>query len=199
TFSNSREMVYDPINAADQLAYRGIDPTAQKYKYGVTGPDARTNPKALPKRLMEDEEKGTVFKLSSREFQEGFDRSGARWLSPDCHRSQYGYPFRASIGLALENRHRAVTFVSLACSGADIVEGLFAEHDAREQLSGSNAQKKVTPQLDQLSDLICKTGAAGRTRTVSYRLPVYTFGSTNIGEQVFTKQWCPPESRKPPI
>src|SRR5262249_50023914 len=134
TFSSSREMVYDPINAADQLAYRGIDPTAQKYKYGVTGADARTNPKALPKRLMEDEEKGTVFKLSSREFQEGFDRSGARWLSPDCHRSQYGYPFRASIGLALENRHRAVTFVSLACSGADIVEGLFAEHDAREQL-----------------------------------------------------------------
>src|SRR5215469_7120709 len=51
TFSSSREMVYDPINAADQLAYRGIDPTPQKYKYGVAGADAHTNPKALPKRL----------------------------------------------------------------------------------------------------------------------------------------------------
>ncbi len=198
TFSNSREMVYDPINAADQLAYRSFDPRPQQ-KYGVTSPDAGINPKSLPKRVMEDEQKGTVYKLSSREFQQAFDRSGAQWLSPDCHRSQYGYPFRVSIGLALENRHRAVTFVSLACSGADIVEGLFAERDAREQFTGLNAQKKVVPQLDQLSDLICKTGAAGRTRTVSYRLPVYTWGSTGIGDQVFTKKWCPPQGRKRPI
>lgn len=194
TFSNSREMVYDPINASDQLAYRGLD--LKNPKYGVASADSGVNPKSLPKRLMDDEEKGTVFKLSSREFQDSFDRHGAQWLSPDCHRSQYGYPFRVSIGLALENRHRAVTFVSLACSGADIVEGLFAERDAREQITGSNAQKKVVPQFDQLSDLICRNGAAGRTRTVSYRLPVYTSGSTSIGEQVFTKQWCPPESRK---
>jgi hypothetical protein len=198
TFSKSREMVYDPINADDrQLSYRGLD--FKSPKYGVAGGDVGTNPKSLPKRLMEDEEKGTVFKLSSREFQQAFDRGGAQWLSPDCHRSQYGYPFRVSIGLALENRHRAVTFVSVACSGADIVEGLFAERDAREQISGANAQKKVVPQLDQLSDLICKTGAAGRTRPVSYRLPAYRLGSTAIGEQVFTKQWCPPENRKRPI
>ncbi|HMA71434.1 MAG TPA: hypothetical protein VKP67_08100, partial [Xanthobacteraceae bacterium] len=197
TFSTSREMVYDPINANDQLAYRGID--ARTRQFGVAAADRSTNPKSLPKRLMEDEEKGTVFGLSSREFQQAFDRSGAQWLSPDCHRSQYGYPFRVSIGLALENRHRAVTFVSLACSGADIVEGLFAERDAREQISGPSAQKKVAPQLDQLSDLICKTGAAGRTRTVSYRLPVYSLGSTGIGEQTFTKRWCPPESRKRPV
>jgi len=196
TFSKSREMVYDPINATDQLAYRGIDARSRQY---VAAPDSSTNPKSLPKRLMEDEEKGTVFALSSREFQQAFDRSGAQWLSPDCHRSQYGYPFRVSIGLALENRHRAVTFVSLACSGADIVEGLFAERDAREQISGPSAQKKVAPQLDQLSDLICKTGAAGRARTVSYRLPVYSLGSTGIGEQTFTKRWCPPESRKRPV
>jgi hypothetical protein len=197
TFSGSREMVYDPVNSADQLAYRSLD--FKRPKYGVAGAEGGTSPKALPKRLMGDEEKGTVYKLSSREFQEEFDRRGAQWLSADCHRSQYGYPFRVSIGIALENRHRAVTFVSLACSGADIVEGLFAERDAREQISGSNAQKKVVPQLDQLSDLICKTGAAGHTRTVSYRLPVYTTGSAAIGEQVFTKQWCPPESRKRPI
>ena len=28
---------------------------------------------------------------------------GAQRLSADCHRSQYGYPFRVSLGLALEN------------------------------------------------------------------------------------------------
>src|SRR5258708_5748163 len=167
TFSSSREMVYDPINAVDHQAqnYRAISP-----KYGVAA-ESGTNPKSLPKRLMEDEQKGTVFALSSREFQQAFERSGAQWLSPDCHRSQYGYPFRVSIGLALENRHRAVTFVSLACSGADIVEGLFAERDAREQISGSNAQRKVEPQLDQLSDLISKTLAPPRPRTPPHPLP----------------------------
>jgi lysophospholipase L1-like esterase len=101
--------------------------------------------------------------------------------------------------MALENRHRAVTFVSLACSGADIVEGLFSERDAREQITGTNAQKKVVPQLDQLSDLICRNGAAGRTRSVTYRLPVYSTGSTSVSEQTITKQWCPVEARKRPI
>jgi hypothetical protein len=197
TFSAGREMVYDPINAQDNLAFRGID--NKKLNYGVASAPEGTNPKALPKRLMEDEEKGLIFKLNSREFQDAFDRRSAQWLSADCHRSQYGYPFRVSMGLALENRHRAVTFVSLACSGSDIVEGMFAERDAHEQISGPNAQKRVVAQLDQLSDLICRNGAAGRTRAVSYRLPVYASGSTSIGEQVFAKQWCPPENRKRPI
>jgi lysophospholipase L1-like esterase len=197
TFSNVREMVYDPINAHDQMAAR--KPAKANLNYGVAAADSGINPKSLPKRLMEDEEKELIFKPTSREFQEAFDRRNAQWLSADCHRSQYGYPFRVSIGMALENRHRAVTFVSLACSGADIVEGLFAERDARELISGSNAQKKVVPQLDQLSDLICRNGNAGRTRTASYRLPVYSSGSTSISEETFTKRWCPPEARKRPI
>ena len=88
--------------------------------------------------------------------------------------------------------------MSLACSGADIVDGLFAESDARDELTGPNAQKRVPAQFDQLSDLICRN-AAERTRAVAYRLPVYKSGSTSIGEQVFTKRWCPPQSRKRPI
>jgi hypothetical protein len=184
-FSPAREMVYDPVNVQrDNVATRSIK---QHPTYGIAASSDFVNPKSLPKRLMEDEEKGLIFKLNSREFQEAFDRRAAQWLSADCHRSQYGYPFRVSIGLALENRHRAVTFVSLACSGADIVEGLFSERDAREQFSGPNAQKKVVAQLDQLSDLICRNGPAGRARAASYRLPVYLSGSTGISEQVITK------------
>lgn len=195
TFSASREMVYDPVNTRDDVAFRSID----THKYGIASANDGINPKSLPKRLLDDEVKGLIYKPTSTEFLDAFDRRRAQWLSADCHRSQYGYPFRVSIGMALENRHRAVTFVSLACSGADIVEGLFAERDAREQITGPNAQKKVVAQLDQLSDLICRNGAAGRTRSVSYRLPVYSSGSTSIGEQTFTKQWCPPENRKRPI
>ena len=47
-----------------------------------------------------------------------------------------------------------------------------------------------------LSDLICRNGAAGRTRAAAYTLPVYTHGSANIGSQTITKRWCLPELRK---
>ena len=142
TFSASREMVYDPVNLLqrDRMATRSIKPAAD---YGVASSSDFVNPKSLPKRLLEDEEKGLILKPNSREFQEAFDRRSAQWLSADCHRSQYGYPFRVSIGMALENRHRAVTFVSLACSGADIVEGLFSERDRARAVSAARTARSA--------------------------------------------------------
>ena len=99
--------------------------------------------------------------------------------------------------MALENRHRAVTLVSVACSGADAT-GLFMDHDARERASEKGGAK-VPPQLDQLADLICRGGTKGRTQAASYTLPTYKYGSTGISAQTVTKQWCPPANRKRPI
>ena len=84
---------------------------------------------------MEDELAERFNKLSSPAFQAAFDKAGAQWLSRDCHRSQYGYPFRVGIELALENRHRSITFASFTCSGAEVAAGLFLEMDAREGFS----------------------------------------------------------------
>ena len=198
TFSATREMLYEPVNVESEhknMASR--EPTKKRSNYEVASAENETNPKALPKRLMEDEEKGLLYNPSSREFAEAFNRRRAQWLSADCHRSQYGYPFRVSMGLALENRHRAVTFVSLACSGADIVEGMFADRAARDEVMGPNAQTRVAAQFDQLTDLICR--GAERAAPVAYRLPVYTAGNTSIGEQIFNKRWCPAQNRKRPI
>ncbi|MGB6538268.1 MAG: hypothetical protein WBF58_20155 [Xanthobacteraceae bacterium] len=198
TFSGSREMLYDPVNLVakqDSLATR--DKTKAESSFGLASAD-NFNPKALPKRLMADEEKDLIYAPGSREFLEAFERARARWLSADCHRSQYGYPFRVSMGLALEDRHRAVTFVSLACSGADIAEGLFGPGDAREELSGPSGEQHVAAQFDALSVLICRS-QRDRTRIMAYRLPVYAPGSTSIGEKVFTMRWCAPQSRKRPI
>ncbi len=196
TFSAARQMLYDPVNVVssnrDNLATRSLD--KKESSYGLASADD-FNPKALPKRLMEDEEKGFLYGPTTREFLDAFNKARAQWLSADCHRSQYGYPFRVSMGLALEDRHRAVTFVSLACSGADIVEGLFGPADARDELTGPRAQTKVPAQFDALSDLICRSSSL-RTHTVAYRLPVYTPGSTAIGEQTFTMRWCAPGGRK---
>ncbi len=104
---------------------------------------------------MEDELAERYNKLDSHGLPRRVRQGGAAMALRDCHRSQYGYPFRVGIQLALENRHRAVTFASFSCSGAEIAYGLFVEMDAREGYSDP-AVAKVRPQLDQLADLICR-------------------------------------------
>jgi len=199
TFSAAREMVYDPsmANDRDQLAYRSFKRPSQANTYGLASTDNQFDAKTLPRRRMEDEDKGLQFRPSSQEFLAAFNKGGAQWLSADCHRSQYGYPFRVGIQMALENRHRAVTLLSVACSGAESL-GFFMDHDARER-AGEKGGAQVPPQLDQVADLLCRGGSQGRTQAASYTLPVYKHGSTGISAQTISKQWCPPANRKRPI
>ncbi|MBM3530318.1 MAG: hypothetical protein FJX62_19725 [Alphaproteobacteria bacterium] len=193
TFSGVREMVYDPTLQEEQQQAATRKPAAQQ-NYSVASADTGVNPKVLPRRYLPDEAKSLYFRGHSREFQSGFRDSDARWFSADCHRSQYGYPFRVGINLALENRKRAVTLVSLACSGAEIGPGLFLEMAARE-----GNQPKVRAQFDQLSELMCRSGQAGLTQSANYTLPTYKHGSTAIQNTTVTQRWCPPAQRKRPI
>jgi hypothetical protein len=151
-FSADREMVYDPAILRASLTPGEGAPAPS---YGLASNDDQVNPKVLPRRMMDDETAERSYSLASLEFREAFEKAGARWLSRDCHRSQYGYPFRVSIELALENRHRSVTLASLTCSGSEVTAGLFLDLDPREgadELPGG----KVRAQLDQLSDLLCR-------------------------------------------
>jgi hypothetical protein len=198
TFSATRQMVYDPTvaDAREEMAMRSMKPaTAKSEVFDLASADEKFDPKSLPKRLMEDEERGLIYKPTSREFLDAFNRRAAQWMSADCHRSQYGYQFRVGMELALENRHRAITLVHLACTGAETVEGLFLEKDAREQFDKPNSAK-VPAQFDQLSDLLCRGGAAARSKTASYTMPAYSPGDASIGARTIAMRWCPPELRK---
>jgi len=199
-FSPAREMVYDPsmANDRDQLASRGVDPkTSKANNFGLASTDGGIDAKSLPRRRMEDEDKGLVYRPNSEQFQSAFNKGGAQWLSADCHRSQYGYPFRVGLAMTLENRQRAVTIISTACSGSD-VPGLFMDHPARER-TAEKGGAHVLPQLDQIADLMCVGGARGRTQAASYTLPIYKYGSAGVSSQTITKQWCAPGNRKRPI
>jgi hypothetical protein len=190
-FSAQREMVYDPALLREDLAAKAPAKSAAP-GYGLASGDEQYNPKVLPRRLMDDEKAERFHKLSSPEFAAAFEKASARWLSRDCHRSQYGYPFRVAIELALENRHRAVTLASFTCSGAEVTQGLFLDMDPREgadEIPGG----KVRAQLDQLSDLLCR---GPRSQSATYALPTYTHGSTQISRQNISKAWCPPALRK---
>ena len=189
-FSPAREMLYDPtiIQNVASNAKKG----AHQPSYGLASALDEYNPKVLPRRYMDDEAAERFHAPGSKEFKAAFDKAAARWLSRDCHRSQYGYPFRVAIQLALENRHRSVTLASLTCSGSEVTNGLFLDMDPREgadELPGG----KVKAQLDQLSELLCR---GARSQGASYTLPVFSAGSTSISTQAINKSWCPPQARK---
>jgi hypothetical protein len=75
-----------------------------------------------------------------------FIDENARWLDQACHRSLYSYQFRTALQLSVEDPQRAVTFVGLACSGAEVVPGLFLRYKGNEWVPNP-------PELSQISAL----------------------------------------------
>jgi hypothetical protein len=73
-----------------------------------------------------------------------FIQANPRWLDQACHRSLYSHQVRVALQLAVENPQRAVTFVGFACSGAEIVRGLFLRYRGHEWVPNP-------PDLSQIS------------------------------------------------
>lgn len=73
-----------------------------------------------------------------------FLAANPRWLDQACHRSLYSHQLRAALQLAIERTDRAVTFVSYACSGAEITQGLFLRYKGHEWVP-------TPPDLSQVS------------------------------------------------
>ncbi len=61
-----------------------------------------------------------------------FLKENALWLDQACHRSLYSHQLRAALQLAIENPRRAVTFLGVACSGAEIPMGVFLRYKGNE-------------------------------------------------------------------
>ena len=75
-----------------------------------------------------------------------FIDENARWLDQACHRSLYSHQLRAALQLAVEEPHRAVTFVGVSCSGSEVVPGLFLRYKGNEWVPRP-------PELSQISAL----------------------------------------------
>lgn len=93
---------------------------------------------------------------------ERFVQEGARWLDQACHRSMYSYQLRAALQLAIEDPHRAVTFVGVACSGAEITDGLFLRYRGNEWVPNP-------PDLSQISAVA--HAQCGHRKTPRHDLP----------------------------
>ncbi len=86
----------------------------------------------------------------------------ARWLDQACHRSLYSHQLRAALQLALEVPSRAVTYVGLACSGAETTFGIFLRYKGHEWVPNP-------PQLSQISSLADAQCAGAEAK--AYDLP----------------------------
>ncbi len=85
-----------------------------------------------------------------------FIDENARWLDQACHRSLYSHQLRAALQLAIEDPHRSVTYVGLACSGAEITTGLFLRYKGNEWVPNPPALS----QISALAEAQCAPGEA---------------------------------------
>ena len=108
-------------------------------------------------------------------------RHGARWMSPGCHRSLYGYQVRTALALAIEQQHIAVTLIPLACTGAQIEKGMFNSQltDDCPWVVGIDTCSGVSPpQLDELKDIMAKVRRQRPQRTLD--LMLLTTGANDV-------------------
>lgn len=77
-----------------------------------------------------------------------FIEQNARWQDQACHRSLYSQQMRAALQLAIEDPHRAVTFVGLACSGAEVTFGLFLRYKGNEWVPNPPALSQISAAAD---------------------------------------------------
>ncbi|MBM3526970.1 MAG: hypothetical protein FJX62_02670 [Alphaproteobacteria bacterium] len=105
-------------------------------------------------------------------------RHGARWLSAACHRSLYGYQMRTALALAVENPQIAVTFLPLACTGAEIEAGLFASQGASECPPRGACAGSVPAQLTVLRNALAAARKLRPDRALD--LVLLTVGANDI-------------------
>lgn len=112
---------------------------------------------------------------------QNWQRAGAQWMNPACHRSLYSYQARMAIALAAQNPQIAVTYLPLACTGATIDEGMFGAQRARECVVGKNSltcQGTVNAQIAELREAL--TAATKRQPDRGLDLILLSIGANDV-------------------
>lgn len=84
----------------------------------------------------------------------------ARWLDRRCHRSLRAGPARAAQALEDADPRSSVTFVSVACSGSSIFEGLLEPYAGQELTAAESRGPKLSPQIERVQKLVCPQGCS---------------------------------------
>jgi GDSL-like lipase/acylhydrolase family protein len=98
-----------------------------------------------------------------------FPPGNEEWKDAQCHRSASGWPFRAA--LELESRTTSVTFLSFACSGAEVRDLIFTGY------TGIEEGRELRGQLTALRDTL---GLPGRSPTRAVDALLISAGVNNM-------------------
>jgi lysophospholipase L1-like esterase len=109
-----------------------------------------------------------------------WSKKGAIWMNLACHRSLYSYQVRAALELAIENKHIAVTYIPLGCSGATINNGMIYPQSARETgcVPVDNCSIKVKGQIGALQQILSLAHKRDKNRNLD--LVFLTVGANDI-------------------
>lgn len=117
-----------------------------------------------------------------------FIKENARWLDQACHRSLYSEQLRTALQLAIEDPHRAVTFVGVSCAGAEITDGLFLRYKGNEWVPNP-------PRLSQISAVA--EAQCGNNQTQTLDLPeAYHMNGTIPELQNIILRKCPQDDAR---
>lgn len=75
----------------------------------------------------------------------------SEWVDRTCHRSRRSGPALAAKALEDVDPHSSVTFVSLACSGASLAQGVLGRYDGQEIVVGFS---ELEAQVDTLREMV---------------------------------------------
>lgn len=91
---------------------------------------------------------------------------GPVWIDKQCHRSEFSGPAQAALQIERQDPHTSVTFLSFACSGAEIYKGLIGAYEGTE-----NSQ--ISPRLrnwencEGISESVTSSGSYTRVVTAT--------------------------------
>lgn len=119
-----------------------------------------------------DVEPGGALVPESADPYDSAPRRPANWWDQRCHRSLIAGPAQAAMELARRNRDAQIIFVSFACSGAEVFEGVLGPYAGRETyaqlLAGLLKYQRVLPPAAVADSSLCPgTGEAPAGRTAA--------------------------------
>lgn len=119
-------------------------------------------------------------------------KDNAEWLDKQCHRSLFSQHILAGMKLASLNDKESITLIPLACSGAEILDGLLV---SQENPPGGGKRVKES-QLNAAIRYLCPPGSKLEAENTYYD-KVYTGGKIKkIGESRFK---CSDKIRTPDV
>lgn len=120
---------------------------------------------------------------------DGFLAGSPRWQNQPCHRSLYSYQVRVALQLAVEDPHRAVTFASFACAGAEITWGLLLRYKGTEWAP-------APPEKPQIGEAAVAQCGLAQVEEKKYPFTFSLNGKLPLLEDIFLAS-CPREQARP--